>query len=87
MACIGQTLMQRPQPVHLYFRMVHLPFSMCGPLCAQFSTHLPQPMHLSVSTTGLPELCISSLPAREPQPMPMFLSARRSRRTRVPWHA
>jgi hypothetical protein len=22
--------------------------------------HLPQPMHLSASTTGLPELCISS---------------------------
>ena len=43
----GYTHMQRAQPVHLNFRMVHLPFSMCGPLCAQFSMHLPQPMHLS----------------------------------------
>ena len=31
--------------------------------------------HLSSATTGLPALCCSILPARLPQPMPMFLRA------------
>ena len=36
--------------------------------------HRLQPRHRSVMTWGFPLLCCCILPAREPQPMPMFLS-------------
>ena len=41
-------------------------------LWAQSFWQEPQPTHFSWTTWGLPELCISILPAREPHPMPMF---------------
>lgn len=34
-----------------------------------------QPTHLSVLMYGLPQLCCSIFPAREPHPIPMFLIA------------
>jgi len=41
---------------------------------AQIIAQARQPTHFSRFTTGLPELCISIFPAREPQPMPIFFS-------------
>ena len=39
---------------------------------AQILRHWPQPMQYFSATWGLPALCCSILPAREPQPLPMF---------------
>ena len=43
--------------------------------CAQFFMHTPQPRRTLLSTSGLPAQCMSIFPAREPQPMPIFLMA------------
>ena len=37
--------------------------------------HWRQPRHSPSCTTGLPALCCSILPARDPQPIPRFFSA------------
>ena len=68
--------MHRPQPTHRSWSMVApLPGVTWGASWAQMRTHRPQLTHFSCSTWGLPALCISILPAREPQPMPRFFSA------------
>ena len=67
--------MHLPQPRHLSWSMAHFLSVMIGAPWAQIFAHLPQPTHLLVITWGLPFACISILPAREPPPMPMFLSA------------
>ena len=71
----GQAAMQRPQPTHLPWSLCALPALIEIALCAQFLAQRPQPMHLSSSMSGLPSLCISILPARDPEPMPRFLIA------------
>ena len=48
---------------------------MMGAPWAQILRHWPQPMQYFSATWGLPALCCSILPARLPQPMPMFFSA------------
>ena len=67
--------MQYPQPTQWPSSMTAVPSTTCTPSLAQWSTHMPQPMHLPPSMRGVPLLCISILPFLEPQPMPMFLSA------------
>ena len=67
--------MHRPQPTHLSWSIRHFLSVITGALWAQIFAHLPQPTQLSVSTEGLPCACISILPARDPPPMPRFLSA------------
>lgn len=71
-AFLGQTAMQRPQPTHLSWSMTALPSVMIGAPWAQIFRHWPQPMHSFCFTWGLPALCCSILPARLPQPMPIF---------------
>ena len=68
--------MQRPHPAQTAWSMRIL---RSGPgvsaPCAHTRRHVPQPTHRSATSTGLPSLCISSLPAREPHPMPTFFTA------------
>ena len=73
MASLGHTARHRAQPTHLSVSMVALPSAPnWGAPWAQILAQARQPMHFFCLTKGLPELCCSILPAREPQPMPMF---------------
>ena len=76
MASLGQTARHRPQPTHLSMSMEALPSGPnWGAPWAQILAQALQPMHFFSFTKGLPELCCSIFPAREPQPMPMFFRA------------
>ena len=71
-ASTGQRPMHRPQPTHLLWSIEAFRSVMVMALWAQSFWQEPQPTHSCWFTWGLPELCISILPAREPHPMPMF---------------
>ena len=74
-AFLGQMAIHRPQPTHLSWSMAAFRSVMTGAPWAQILRHWPQPTHSFCSTWGFPALCCSILPARLPQPMPMFLMA------------
>src|SRR5699024_12171365 len=66
---------QRPQPTHTFVSMDAFLSAIVMAPWAQFFLQEPQPIQTSWFTKGLPALCISILPAREPPPMPMFFNA------------
>ena len=74
-ASIGQTPRQRPQPTHLLWSMDAFLSVIVIASWAQTFVHCPQPIHFLSDTRGFPALCISILPALEPQPIPRFLMA------------
>ena len=67
--------MQRPHPTHFAGSMCALRFVTVHAPCAHSRVHFPQPMQASSFTLGCTLECMAFLPAREPPPMPRFLSA------------
>ena len=68
---------QRPQPTQFssITRVFLVLASKLSASLAHSFRHFWHPRHLAGSMEALPPLCCSVLPAREPQPMPMFLIA------------
>ena len=74
MASNGQAPIHLPQPAHLSLSITAFLSTIEMASCAQFFLHEPQPTHFFVLTFGPLDECISIFPAREPLPIPIFLS-------------
>ena len=69
-----QAPMHRPHPTQSAGSIRAFRLSTVHAPCAHSFAHLPQPTQRFWSTEGCTEECMAFFPARDPQPMPIFLS-------------